>query len=162
MKHQTSILIQSVNPTNIQSYYYNKQIFHAFLFNIRNCSSKVIDIQWRKAELNIVLPWVNNLDIKQKKTWNICFIICHQHINDFLKSLTHEKINRICIFLTWNWQLIRDWCKIKQENMIHIYAITIIDDTGLQKFPVREFHLGKITRNYYTPVRCYHVILVII
>ena len=22
---------------------------------------------------------VNNFDIKQKKAWNICFILCHQH-----------------------------------------------------------------------------------
>ena len=29
--------------------------------------------------MNIILPRVNNFDIKQKKAWNICFIICHQH-----------------------------------------------------------------------------------
>ena len=33
----------------------------------------------RYAELNIILQRVNNFDIKQKKAWNICFIICHQH-----------------------------------------------------------------------------------
>ena len=34
----------------------------------------------REVELDIVLPRVNNFDIKhKKKTWNICFIICHQH-----------------------------------------------------------------------------------
>ena len=48
----------------------NKQILNAFLFNIRNYSPEVI---------NIILPRVNNFDIKQKKAWNICFIICHQH-----------------------------------------------------------------------------------
>ena len=57
----------------------NKQIFHAFLFNIRNYPPKVINIQRRETELNIILPRVNNFDIKQKKVWNICFIICHQH-----------------------------------------------------------------------------------
>ena len=57
----------------------NKQIFHAFLFNIRNYSPEVINIQRREAELNIILPRVNNFDIKQKKARNICFIICHQH-----------------------------------------------------------------------------------
>ena len=57
----------------------NKQIFHAFLFNIRNYSPEVINIQRREAELNIILPRVNNFDIKQKKAWDICFIICHQH-----------------------------------------------------------------------------------
>ena len=45
----------------------NKQIFHAFLFNIRNYSTEVIDIQRREAELNIISPRVNNFDIKQKK-----------------------------------------------------------------------------------------------
>ena len=57
----------------------NKQIFHVFLFNIRNYSPEVINIQWREAELNIILPRVNNFNIKQKKAWNICFNICHQH-----------------------------------------------------------------------------------
>ena len=38
-----------------------------------------INIQRREAEVNIILPRVNNFDIKQKKAWNICFIICHQH-----------------------------------------------------------------------------------
>ena len=57
----------------------NKQIFNAFLFNIRNYSPEVINIQRRKAELDIILPRVNNFDIKQKKAWNICFIIWHQH-----------------------------------------------------------------------------------
>ena len=51
----------------------NKQIFHAFLFNIRNYSPEVINIQRREAELNIILPRVTNFDIKQKKAWNICF-----------------------------------------------------------------------------------------
>ena len=50
----------------------------------------------------------------------------------FLTSLTHEKINGIGIFPTWNWQLIRDWHEIKQENMIHIYDVTIIDVTRVQ------------------------------
>ena len=62
-----------------QGAWYNKQIFHAFLFNIRNYSPEVINIQRHEAELNIVLPRVNNFDIKQKKAWNICFIIYHQH-----------------------------------------------------------------------------------
>ena len=57
----------------------NKQIFHAFLFNIRNYSPEVSDIQRREAELNIILQRVNNFDIKQKSAWNICFIIYPQH-----------------------------------------------------------------------------------
>ena len=65
--------------------YNNKQIFHAFLFNIRNYSPEVNNIQWLKVELNIILLKVNNFDIKQKMSWNICFIICHQHQKRFGK-----------------------------------------------------------------------------
>ena len=53
-------------------------MFCAFLFNLRNYSPEVIDIQRREAQLNIVLLILNNFNIKQKKAWNICFIICHQ------------------------------------------------------------------------------------
>ena len=40
--------------------YNNRQIFHAFLFSIRNYSAALINIQRREAELNIILPRVNN------------------------------------------------------------------------------------------------------
>ena len=46
--------------------YRNKQIFRTFLFNIRNYSPEVINIQRCEAELNIILPRMNNFDIKQK------------------------------------------------------------------------------------------------
>ena len=46
---------------------YIKQIFHAFLFNIRNYSPEVINIQRHEAELNIILARVNNFNIKQKR-----------------------------------------------------------------------------------------------
>ena len=49
------------------------------MFNIRNYAPEKINIQRREAELNIIIPRVNNVDIKQKEAWNICFIICHQH-----------------------------------------------------------------------------------
>ena len=39
----------------------------------------ISEIIRREAELNIILPRVNNFDIKQKKAWNICFIIYPQH-----------------------------------------------------------------------------------
>ena len=94
------------------------------MFNIRNYSPEVINIQRREAELNIILPMVNNFDIKQKKACNICFIMCYphqtgsgkiktkktqQHFYFILKSLTHEQINRIRIFNSIiNRQLIRD------------------------------------------------------
>ena len=51
----------------------------SFFVNIRNYSPKLINIQRREAALNIMLSRANNFDIKQKKAWNICFIICHQH-----------------------------------------------------------------------------------
>ena len=71
----------------------DKQIFHTFLFNIRNYSTEVNNIQRREAELDIILPRVNNFDIKQKKAWNICFVICHQHqTRSWKKRLTkHSK-----------------------------------------------------------------------
>ena len=53
----------------------NKQIFHAFLFNIRNYSSEVKNIQRREAELNITLPRMNNFDIKQK--WYVIFVLLY-------------------------------------------------------------------------------------
>ena len=89
----------------------NKQIFYAFLFNIRNYSPKVNNIHQREAELNIILLRVNNFDIKQEKAWNISFIICHQHqtrsgkikasktqqisikTQVFLKKLNYNKFN---------------------------------------------------------------------
>ena len=40
------------------------QIFHAFLFNIRNYLPGISNIQRREAELNIVLPRVDNCDNK--------------------------------------------------------------------------------------------------
>ena len=57
----------------------NKQVFDAFLFNIRNYSPEVSNIQRCEAELNMTLRRVNNFDIKQKSAWNICFIIYPQH-----------------------------------------------------------------------------------
>ena len=146
----------------------NKQIFHAFLFNIRNYSPE--------ASLNIILPRVSNFNIKQKR--HGIFVLLYatntkqylgryrvtnhskfrsKHKYFFCKNWTTTyktttpsklfyiilleffsgiispwKINRIRNFLTWNWQVIQDWRKIKQENMIHIYDITVIDVTGVQ------------------------------
>ena len=57
-----------------------KQIFHAFLLNIRNYSPEVSKIQRREADLNIILPRVNNFNIKQKSAWNICYIIYPQYL----------------------------------------------------------------------------------
>ena len=48
-------------------------------FNIRNYSPEVINIQPHEAKVNIILPRINNFNIKQKKAWNICFITCLQH-----------------------------------------------------------------------------------
>ena len=82
-------------------YYTLKQIFHTFLFNIINYSPEVIDIQRHEVELNIKLPRVNNFDIKQKKAWNICFIICHQHQTRYRKikaNKTQQSSVKIQVF----------------------------------------------------------------
>ena len=71
------------------------------MFNIRNYSSEVINIQRREVELNIILPRVNNFDIKQKKAWNICFIICHQHQTRSGKiktNKTHQSLVKTQVF----------------------------------------------------------------
>ena len=44
----------------------NKRIFHAFLFNTRNYSPEVINIQRRETELNIILLRMNNLTLNKK------------------------------------------------------------------------------------------------
>ena len=44
----------------------------------------------------------------------------------------------------------------QQENMIHIYGVTLMASQGCNNFQL--IHLGKITRNYYAPVTCYHLI----
>ena len=74
------LVINNVNFANYPDG--NKQIFHAFLFKIRNFPPRAINIQRRKVELSIVLQRVKSFDIKQKKALNICLIICHQHKQD--------------------------------------------------------------------------------
>ena len=36
---------------------------------------------------------MNNFDIKQKKAWNICFIISHQHVTRSGKINTNKTAN---------------------------------------------------------------------
>ena len=57
----------------------NKQNFHVFLFNSRNSSPEVRNIQPREVELNMILKSVNNFDIEQKMAWNICLILYLKH-----------------------------------------------------------------------------------
>ena len=45
----------------------SKQKFHAFLFNIRNYSPEVSNIQQREAELNIILPKANKLILNKNR-----------------------------------------------------------------------------------------------
>ena len=59
-----------------------KQIFHALLFNIRNYSPEVINIQQREAELNVISPSVNNFDIKQKRHGIYVFLYATNTIQD--------------------------------------------------------------------------------
>ena len=72
---------------------HNKQICHTFLFNVRNYLPKVINIQRRVAELNIILPRVNNFNIKQTKAWTICFIVCHQYQTRCGKLKANKTVN---------------------------------------------------------------------
>ena len=44
----------------------NKQVFHAFSFNIRNYSPEVINIQQSETESNIILLRVSNFNINKK------------------------------------------------------------------------------------------------
>ena len=53
------------------------------MFNIRNYSPEVSNIQRREAKLNIILPTVNNVAIKQKSAWNIYFVIYSHHQTKF-------------------------------------------------------------------------------
>ena len=46
-------------------------MFHVFLFNIRNYSPDVSNIQRCETELKFTLPRVNNFDIKQKMALKI-------------------------------------------------------------------------------------------
>ena len=75
---------------------YNKQIFHAFLFNIRNYSPEVINIQRREAELNILLPRVNNFEIKQKKGMEYLFYHMPSTPNNIWEIMTN-KIQQISV-----------------------------------------------------------------
>ena len=43
-----------------------EQIFRTFLFNIRNYSPEVTNVQQHEAELKIIFSRVNNFDIKQE------------------------------------------------------------------------------------------------
>ena len=102
-----------------------------------------------------------------KKNWTTTYLtttpcksIYPIFVNFFSEISNQWKINIIWIFLTWNWQIIRDWREIMQENMIHFYDVTIVMSQGCNSFQL--FHLRKTTRNYYMPVTCYHVTLVII
>ena len=63
------------------------------LFNIKNYSPEVSNIQRREVELNIILPRVNNFDVKQKSAWNNCFIIYPKHQTKILGECLEGKVN---------------------------------------------------------------------
>ena len=67
------------------------------MFNIRNYSPEVINIQQGEAESNIILPRVNNSDIKQKKAWSICFIICQQLLQTKSEKIKTNKTQQILV-----------------------------------------------------------------
>ena len=109
----------------------SKQMFHAFLFNIRNYSSEVRNIQRRKSELNIILPRVNNSILTKdgmvylfftytkhetKSEWmftrhiiipvttELSFLKKNQleHFFFFFELFVNQQNSN---FATWNWQL---------------------------------------------------------
>ena len=51
-----------------------KQIFHAFLFNIRNYYTRGNQYSTTGWGVEYYISRVNNFDIKQKKTWNIYYM----------------------------------------------------------------------------------------
>ena len=44
----------------------------------------------------------------------------------------HEQSWKSPSWIGLNWQLIQNWREIKQENMVHVYDVTVIDVTGVQ------------------------------
>ena len=107
----------------------SKQMFHAFLFNIRNYSSEVRNIQQRKSELNIILPRVNNSILTKdgmvylfftytkhetKSEWmftrhiiipvttELSFFKKNQLEHFFFELFVNRQNSN---FATWNWQL---------------------------------------------------------
>ena len=74
---------------NLSMYYIVSKYFMPF------CLISEI-IQRREAKLNIILLRVNDFNIKQKKAWNICFTISHQHQTRSGKIKTN-KIQQISV-----------------------------------------------------------------
>ena len=52
-----------------------KEIFHALLFNIKNYSSEIINIQRREACLKTILPRVNICILKKQK--HVIFVLLY-------------------------------------------------------------------------------------
>ena len=67
----------------------SKQMFHAFLFNIRNYSSEVRNIQRRKSELNIILPRVNNSILTKDS-----MIMWHNYVPCLFVFYIHQARNK--------------------------------------------------------------------
>ena len=59
---------------------------------MRNSSPEVINIQRHEAELNIILPRVNNFDTNQKSR-NVFAIICYQYQTRSGKTKTNKTAN---------------------------------------------------------------------
>ena len=68
-------------------------MFHALLSNTRNFSPEVINIQRREAELNIILPRVNNFDIKTKKGIKYLFYYMPPTPNKIWEDKTNKTAN---------------------------------------------------------------------
>ena len=97
------------------------------MFNIRNYLLEVRNIQQRKEELIIILLRVNSFNIKQKMTWNICFIIYRKHQTKSGWMLWRHSIfqwqNNYFSFKKINWNI---YFELFYINCCHIFFCKII------------------------------------
>ena len=135
---------------------YIKQIFHAFLFNVRNCSPEVIDIQQRQAGLNITLPRLNNFNIKQNIAWNISFMIYPKHQTKNGWMLTRHKI--------FQWQYNYFFKKIKRKKKIQLqqqilnYLILIVDHVSYSWYMVHVSCSWYMARFFNSEHHCWRIL----
>ena len=88
-----------------------EQIFRTFLFNIRNYSPEVTNVQQREAELKIIFSRVNNFDIKQEMYGIFVLLYAINTKQDLgrLKLTKHRKVrSKYNVFLqTLNYEIFK-------------------------------------------------------
>ena len=142
MLHDSTLLFW-IMPWRLRKYWtkvykgnYFKQILQVFLFN-GNYSPKVINIQWREAELNIILPRVNNFDIIWKQDMEyLCYYMAPKRNKiweDKINKTQQSSIKTQVFFVKTELRHIDEidaWSS--KKTMILIYDISITDITGVQ------------------------------